>query len=110
MNLTVQEIGIIPLCLVNMLADRSAEIQRLENMAKGMRSSYMHPNSPASPSKNGVLSTKAPSPSSPNGVDENRLGVRSPSTTRMITSLQKEMDLLKTSSEAARAAAGPSIH
>ena len=91
------------------VADRSAEIQRLENMAKGMRSSYMHPNSSASPTKNGILSTKSPSPSSPNGVDENRLGVRSPSTTRMITSLQKEMDTLKTSSEAARAAAGNPI-
>jgi hypothetical protein len=69
----------------------------------------MHPNSLASPTKNGILSAKSPSPSSPNGVDENRLGVRSPSTTRMITTLQKEMDTLKTSSEAARAAAGNPI-
>ena len=52
------------------------------------------PLSPTSPSANG------------NGVDENRLGVRSPSTSKMINTLQMEMDALKASSEAARAAAG----
>jgi len=46
------------------------------------------------------------STSSPNGDrDENKLSARSPSTTRMITSLQKEMDVLKTSSVAAKASA-----
>jgi hypothetical protein len=44
---------------------------------------------------------------SPNGDgDENKLSARSPSTTRMINTLQKEMDALKGSSQAARAAAG----
>jgi hypothetical protein len=74
-------------------------------MAKGMRSSYMAPNSPPQfPGKQAL--GVAPSTPSANGVDENRLGVRSPSTSKMITSLQKEMDALKGSSEAARAAAG----
>lgn len=74
-------------------------------MAKGMRSSYMAPNSPPQFPTKQALSV-SPSTPSTNGVDENRLGVRSPSTSKMITSLQKEMDALKGSSEAARAAAG----
>jgi hypothetical protein len=90
------------------VADRSAEIQRLENMAKGMRSSYMAPNSPPQFPTKQALSV-CPSTPSTNGADENRLGVRSPSTSKMITSLQKEMDALKGSSEAARAAAGRSL-
>lgn len=68
----------------------------------------MAPNSPPQfPTKQAL----GVSPSTPatNGVDENRLGVRSPSTSKMITSLQKEMDALKGSSEAARAAAGHSL-
>lgn len=93
-----------------MLADRTAEIQRLENMAKGMRSSYSYPSTPSrGPNKvtNGSTSPLNAS-NATNGTDENRLAVRSPSTTRMITALQKEMDAIKTSSEAARAAAGTS--
>jgi hypothetical protein len=73
-----------------------------------MRTSYLHANSPPRfPSKQATMSVSPLSPSAPtNGVDENHLNVRSVSTTRMITTLQKEMDALKTSSEAARAAAG----
>lgn len=65
----------------------------------------MAPNSPPQFPTKQALSV-SPSTPATNGVDENRLGVRSPSTSRMITSLQKEMDALKGSSEAARAAAG----
>ena len=96
------------------IADRTAEITRLENIARGMRTSYLHANSPPRfPSKQSTPSSLTPlTPSSPtnNGVDENHLAVRSASTTRMITTLQKEMDALKTSSEAARAAAGAPSH
>ena len=73
-----------------------------------MRTSYLHANSPPRfPSKQLNGSSSPSLPSSPtNDIDENRLTVRSTSTSRMITTLQKEMDALKTSSEAARAAAG----
>ena len=81
-----------------------------------MRSSYLNTNndsSPRFPTKQNGISVTPLSPTSPstngNGVDENRLGVRSPSTSRMIHTLQKEMDALKASSEAARAAAGHSV-
>jgi hypothetical protein len=77
-----------------------------------MRSSYIHPNSTPprqvsrQPSRQfGASSPLTASPASPNG-DENRLAVRSSSTTKMISTLQKEMDAIKGSSEAARAAAG----
>jgi hypothetical protein len=80
----------------------------LENIARGMRTSYLHSNSPPRiPSKQSNGSSSPLAPSSPtNGIDESRLTVRSASTSRMITTLQKEMDALKSSSEAARAAAG----
>ena len=94
--------------LNSLLADRTAEIQRLEGLAKGMRQSYLHANTPPRhPSKQPVSPlNSSPSANSVNGADENHLSVRSPSTSRMITTLQKEMDALKSSSEAARAAAG----
>ena len=75
-----------------------------------MRTSYLHANSPPRfPTKHNMTNNAVSplNPSSPmNGVDENRLTVRSASTSKMITTLQKEMDAIKTSSEAARAAAG----
>ena len=78
-----------------------------------MRTSYLHPGSPPRfPTKlgNGITTNNVVTPLDPssptNGVDENRLTVRSASTSKMITTLQKEMDAIKTSSEAARAAAG----
>jgi hypothetical protein len=80
-------------------------------MAKGMRTSYLHAGSPPRfPTKQGSITNGVVSPLNPssptNGIDENRLTVRSASTSKMITTLQKEMDAIKTSSEAARAAAG----
>jgi hypothetical protein len=75
-----------------------------------MRTSYLHAGSPPRfPTRQGNSITNVVSPLNPsptNGVDENRLTVRSASTSKMITTLQKEMDAIKTSSEAARAAAG----
>ena len=84
------------------VADRSAEIQRLESLAKGVRNTYLHSSTPPRKPSCGNLS---PLNASTNG-DENRFAVRSPSTSKMITSLQKEMDVLKSTSEAARASAG----
>jgi hypothetical protein len=93
-----------------MIADRSAEIQRLEILARGMRTSYLHPSTPPRlphKSSNGNLSPlNTSNNAATNGTDENRLAVRSPSTSKMITFLQREMDTLKASSEAARGSAG----
>ena len=74
-----------------------------------MRNSYIHPNTPPRiphKSSHGNISPLNTSTTAANGTDGNRLTVRSPSTSKMITTLQKEMDALKSSSEAARAAAG----
>jgi hypothetical protein len=81
-----------------------------------MRNSYIHPCTPPRfPHKQQQQQQQQQTPStthtstlSPptNGTSEDRLTVRSPSTSRMITFLQKEMDALRSSSEAARAAAG----